>query len=140
VARRERGHGILSGSACGHGRSNSGTTVMAITVTNIIPRKLAETSATIQYTATGATTIIDKFTVTNVGAANTLITVYLPNANSSGNPLASNTVINARSIGIRETYSCPELVGQVIPDGATIVTTAGTASSLVISATGSEIS
>ena len=113
---------------------------MAITVTNIIPRKLAETSATIQYTATGATTIIDKFTVTNVGPANTLITVYLPNANSSGNPLASNTVINARSIGIRETYSCPELVGQVIPDGATIVTTAGTASSLVISATGSEIS
>ena len=41
---------------------------MAITVTNIIPRKLAETSATIQYTATGATTIIDKFTVTNVGS------------------------------------------------------------------------
>ena len=111
---------------------------MSITVTNIIQRQLAETSATIKYTATGVSTTIDKFTVTNVGPANTLITVYLPNANSAGNPLASNTVINARSIGIRETYSCPELVGQVIPDGATIVTAASSANSLVISATGSE--
>lgn len=105
---------------------------------NIIPRKLAETSATIQYTSIGVETIITKFTVTNVGSANTLITVYLPNADSAGDSLASNTVVNARSIGIRETYTCPELVGQSIPDGATIVTTAGTASSLVLSATGSE--
>jgi len=111
---------------------------MAIAVTNIIPRQLAETAATIQYTASSVSTTIDKFTVTNVGPASVLFTVYLPNANSAGNPLASNTVINARSIGIRETYSCPELVGQVIPDGATIVTAASSANSLVISATGSE--
>jgi hypothetical protein len=38
---------------------------MALTTTNIIPRKLAETAATVQYTATGVTTVIDKFTVTN---------------------------------------------------------------------------
>ncbi len=112
---------------------------MAITVTNIISRRLAETAATIQYTATGVTTIIDKFTVTNVGSSNTFITVYLPNPNSAGNPLASNTVINARTIAPRETYSCPELIGQVIPDGGAIVTQAGTANSLVLSATGSEI-
>ena len=70
---------------------------MAITVTNIISRRLAETAATIQYNANGVTTIIDKFTVTNVGASNTFITVYLPNPNSAGNPLASNTVINANN-------------------------------------------
>lgn len=112
---------------------------MAITVTNIIPRKLAETAATIQYTANGVNTIIDKFTVTNVGATNTFITVYLPNANSAGNPLSSNTVINARTIAAQETYSCPELVGQVVPDGGTIVTQVGSANFLVLSATGSEI-
>jgi hypothetical protein len=78
---------------------------MALTTTNIIPRKLAETAATVQYTATGVTTVIDKFTVTNTTASTVFINVYLPNSGSS--PAASNLVINARTLGGRETYTCP---------------------------------
>lgn len=110
---------------------------MALTTTNIIPRKLAETAATVQYTATGVTTVIDKFTVTNTTTSTVFINVYLPNSGSS--PAASNLVINARTLGGRETYTCPELVGQILPPGATIATQAGTASALTISASGTEM-
>mgnify|MGYP003630221740 FL=1 len=110
---------------------------MALTIKNIIPRKQAETSATIQYTSTGVTTVIDKFTVTNTSVSDAYINVYLPNSGSS--PSVSNIIINGRTLGARETYSCPELVGQVIPSGGYISTLAGTSNALTISASGTQI-
>jgi len=111
---------------------------MALTITNIIPRQEVLTTTNILYTATGVTTLIDKFTVTNTGAANAQITVYLPNSGSS--PATSNLIIDARTLGSRETYTCPELVGQVLPDGSFIATRASTANTLTVSASGTEIS
>ena len=42
---------------------------MTVTVKVLIPAKVAEASQTTQYTATGVTTIIDKFTATNYSAS-----------------------------------------------------------------------
>lgn len=109
---------------------------MAVTVKNIIPRKTAETSQTTQYVASGCTTIIDKFTVTNTGASSATLSVNL--VPLSGTPTASNRVLSVRAIAPNETYTCPELVGQVLADGGIVSTLAG-ASTLTISASGREI-
>ena len=110
---------------------------MALTLKNIIYRKTAEATNTIQYTSNGVTTVIDKFTATNTSSSNAFLSVYLPNPGSSVSD--SSLILNTRTIAPRETYSCPELVGQVIPDGGTIVTLAGTANAITISASGTQI-
>ena len=110
---------------------------MAVTVKNIIPRKQAEATQTAQYTATNCKTIIDKFTVTNTSAANATISVNLiPSAGSASD---ANLVIKTRAIAPNETYTCPELIGQVLENGGFISTIAGTATALTISASGREI-
>lgn len=110
---------------------------MAITVANIIPRKQAEASETVQYTVSSGTTIIDKFTVTNTSAATVSFSCYLP---ASGDTfIASNKVLDNQLIAPDETYTCPELVGQVLANGGTIVTIAGAVTALTISASGREI-
>ncbi len=110
---------------------------MAITLKNIIPRKLAENAATTQYTATNCKTVIDKFTATNTTAAPVTVDVYL--VASGGTAGAANKVVSAKSIQAGETYTFPELVGQSLENGGFISTTAGAATSLVISASGREI-
>lgn len=110
---------------------------MTVTVKNIIPRKQAENEQTDQYTAVNCKTIIDKFTVTNVSANNETISVNLyPNG---GSATSSNLVVDARAIAPNETYLCPELVGQTLESGGVISTIASAATSLVISASGREI-
>ena len=42
---------------------------MAVTISNIIPAKTAESTQVTQYTSSGVQTIIDKFTATNYSAA-----------------------------------------------------------------------
>lgn len=110
---------------------------MAVLVKNIIPRKQAENVQTTQYTATNCKTIIDKFTVTNTSAANVNFSVNLvAELGVTGN---DNLVMKTRAIAPNETYTCPELVGQVLEDGGFISTLAGTATALTISASGREI-
>lgn len=110
---------------------------MAVTPLNIIPRKQAEAAQTAQYTAVGCKTVIDKFTVTNTSAANVAFSVNL--VASGGAAGANNLVLKTRSIAPNETYTCPELVGQILEAGGFISTLAGAATSLTISASGREI-
>lgn len=110
---------------------------MSIIVKALIPAKVAETSSTVQYTATNCRAVIDKFTVTNTSAANSIISVHLVAA--SGSAGVNNQILKDRSIAPNETYTCPELIGHVIETNGTIVTIAGTASSLTIRSTGREI-
>lgn len=110
---------------------------MTVTVKNIIARKQAENVQTGQYTAENCKTIIDKFTVTNTSAANVNFSVNL--VASGGSVSNSNLVLKTRAIAPNETYTCPELVGQVLEAGGFISTLAGAASSLTISASGREI-
>jgi hypothetical protein len=110
---------------------------MTITPTVLIEPKLAEATNTVQYTATGVNAIVDKFTVTNNGAAPATITINV--VTNLGTASASNRIVNARNIDVGECYTCPEMVGQVLVDADYISTTASAATTLTIRASGREI-
>lgn len=107
---------------------------MGIEVLNIIPRKQAEVTQSTQYISDNAKTIIDKFTATNTSASNVDLSVNLvANGDTASD---ANLVMDARTIAPGETYTCPELVGQVLESGGFISTLAGASASLTISASG----
>jgi hypothetical protein len=110
---------------------------MAVTTKVLIPAKTAENAQTTQYTATNVTTIIDKFTATNYSATAATISVNLVTASgSAGN---DNLIVKTKTLQPAETYTFPELVGQVIASGGFISTIAGTATAINIRASGREI-
>lgn len=110
---------------------------MAVTPKVLIPAKQAEAVQTAQYTANAVKAIIDKFTVTNTSGSNVTLSVnIIPNLGSAG---ADNLIMDARTIAPDETYTCPELVGQVLEAGNFISTLASAATSLTIRCSGREI-
>jgi hypothetical protein len=110
---------------------------MTVTVKALIPAKQAENAQTTQYTAVNCKAIIDKFTATNTTAANVTISVNL--VTSGGTAGTTNLIVDTRAIAPDETYTFPELVGQVLDSGGFISTIAGTATALTIRASGREI-
>jgi hypothetical protein len=110
---------------------------MSVLVKTLIPAKQAENLQTTQYTAVNCRTIIDKFTATNTSAGNVTISVNL--VTSGGTAGVSNLVVDTRSIAPDETYTFPELVGQVLESDGFISTIASAATSLTIRASGREI-
>lgn len=110
---------------------------MTVTVKVLIPAKQAENSQTTQYTATNVRAVIDKFTATNTTTNNVTLSVNL--VASGGSAGTSNLIIDARTIAPDETYTFPELVGQVLDVGGFISTIASAATSLTIRASGREI-
>lgn len=110
---------------------------MTVTAKTLIAAKHAENSQTTQYTAAGCKTIIDKFTITNTSGSNATITVAL--VVSGGTAATSNTITSSKSVAPGESYVCPELVGHILEPGGFISTLAGTATALVIRASGREI-
>jgi len=111
---------------------------MAVSTKVLIPAKTAENVQTTQYTATNVTTIIDKFTATNYNTAAATISVNLVTVlGSAGN---DNLIVKTKTLQPAETYTFPELVGQVLASGGFISTIAGTASTINIRASGREIS
>jgi hypothetical protein len=110
---------------------------MAVTVTVLIPAKTAENAQTTQYTSTGVTTIIDKFTATNYSAAAATISVNLVTAaGSAGN---DNLIVKTKTLQAGETYTFPEIVGQVLSPSGFISTIAGTASAINMRASGRQV-
>ena len=111
---------------------------MAVSVKVLIPAKIAEASQTTQYTATNVAAIIDKFTATNYSSSAATLSVNLVTAfDNSGN---QNLIIKAKTLLPSETYTFPELVGQVLAPGGYISTLAGTGSAINIRASGREVS
>ena len=110
---------------------------MAVTITNIIPRKTAAAGAETQYTANNCTTVIDKFTISNVSAVTQGIVVYL--VAEGGSPGNDNSVIPIKFIQAYEVYTCPEIVGQVLLNGGYIETNALAGNTFTLSASGREI-
>lgn len=111
---------------------------MSVNIVNIIPRKQAEASQITQYTVSSGETVIDKFTVTNTSSNTVIFSCNLPALGESTGD--KNLLIDSIQIIAGETYTCPELVGQVLEEGGYISTLAGAAFSLTISASGREIS
>ena len=110
---------------------------MTVTVKNLVPSKTVENTQTTQYTATGVTTIIDKFTATNYSASAATISVNLvTSAGSAGN---SNLITKTKTLQPAEVYTFPELVGQVLNAGDFISTIAGTASAINMRVSGREV-
>jgi len=110
---------------------------MAVATRVLIPAKIAENAQTTQYTAASVTAIIDKFTATNYSATAATISVNLVTVSgSAGN---DNLIVKTKTLQPSETYTFPELVGQVIASGGFISTIAGTATAINIRASGREI-
>ncbi len=111
---------------------------MTVTVKVLIPAKVAENTQTTQYTASGVTTIIDKFTATNFNTAAATISVNLvTGADTAGN---ANLITKTKTLQPSEVYTFPELVGQVLMPSSFISTIAGTASAINIRSSGREVS
>lgn len=108
-----------------------------VTPKTLLEAKYAENSQTTQYTATGVKTIIDKFTAANDTGSTATLKVNI--VASGGSASASNLVLATKSIAAGETYTCPELVGQILSAGDFISTLAGTASAIVIRISGREV-
>jgi hypothetical protein len=111
---------------------------MAVNVRVLIPAKIAENTQTTQYTASGVTTIIDKFTATNYSATAATLSVNLVTAlDGAGN---QNLIVKTKSLQPSETYTFPEIVGAALAPGGFISTLASAASSINIRSSGREIS
>jgi hypothetical protein len=111
---------------------------MTVTVKVLVPAKIAEATQTTQYTATNVTTIIDKFTATNYSATAATLSVNLvTGADTAGN---QNLIMKLKTLQPSETYTFPELVGQVLSPSAFISTIAGTASAINMRVSGREVS
>jgi hypothetical protein len=111
---------------------------MTVTVKVLVPAKTAENTQTTQYTATGVTTIIDKFTATNYSVNAATISVNLVTA--TGSAADANLIVKTKTLQPSETYTFPELVGQVLAPSGFISTIAGTASAINIRVSGREVS
>ncbi len=110
---------------------------MTVSVKVLIAAKTAENVQTTQYTATGLTAIIDKFTATNYSASAATISVNI--VNPSGSASNDNLIVKTKTLQPAETYTFPELVGAAVAPGGFISTIAGTASAINIRASGREV-
>ena len=110
---------------------------MTVQVKVLVPAKTVENTQTTQYTASGVTTIIDKFTATNYSASAATISVNLVTSSfSAGN---NNLITKTKTLQPAEVYTFPELVGQVLGNGDVISTSAGTASAINMRVSGREV-
>ena len=110
---------------------------MTVTVKVLIPAKSAENTQSTQYTATGVTTIIDKFTATNYsGTAATISVNLVTAASSAGN---DNLIVKTKTLQPAETYTFPEIVGAALAPSGFISTIASAATAINIRSNGREI-
>lgn len=110
---------------------------MSVLVKALIQSKQAENAQTTQYTAVNCRAVIDKFTATNTSLSNVTVGVNL--VASGGSAGDSNLIVDDRAIAPGETYTFPELVGQVVESGGAISTITSAPTALTIRASGREI-
>lgn len=110
---------------------------MTVSPEVLIAAKNAESSQTTQYTSTGLYTIIDKFTATNYSAGPVTLSVNLVTAaDTAGN---QNLVVKTKTLQAGETYTFPEIVGQILNPSDFISTIASAATSVNIRASGRKV-
>ncbi len=110
---------------------------MTVTAKGLVPAKQLENALTTQYTANGVRAIIDKVTILNTSAGTVSFSAHIVPA--SGSASDSNQIVKARMLQPGETYSCYELVGQVMNAGDQLVTIASAATSLTMRVSGREV-
>jgi hypothetical protein len=113
---------------------------MTVTARNLVPAKFVENTQTTQYIVpTNITvTIIDKFTATNISGSTATISVNL--VTGSDTPGDQNLINKTKSLAAAETYTFPELVGQIMPTASYVSAIASAASAINIRVSGREVS
>jgi hypothetical protein len=113
---------------------------MTVTARNLVPAKLVENSQTTQYTVPSNITavIIDKFTATNVSGSTATISVNL--VSPLDTPGNQNLINKNKSLSASETYTFPELVGQILTTASYISTIASASSAINMRVSGREVS
>ena len=112
-----------------------------MTVSNkvlIAPVLLAASQTTLYTAPTGAKSIIDKATVTNIHASNN-VTISVNLVAFGGAASTTNLLVDARVIAVGETYTLPEITGHYLATGDFISVIAGGAASLSLRVSGREI-
>ena len=108
---------------------------MSVTPTVLVPPLQMQATQTTQYSVPASNrAIIDKATVTNTDTVSRTFSVNLVTTSSS--PANLNLIIDARAVAPGETYTCPELVGQVLEAGGYISTIASAATALTLRVSG----
>ncbi len=112
---------------------------MATDFANLIEGKYAPISSAIEYTVTGSNTttvvvILDCFTATNVSASPAQFSCHLvPSGGSVGDVYL---VIDEATIMPGETYLCPEMIGQTMPESSFLSVKASAADAITFRASG----
>lgn len=111
---------------------------MARTAKRLIAGSQLTTSAATYYTAPALTQcIIRKISCTNTTGGAVTVTLYL--ITSGGSASASNTIASAKSLAAGETWSSPDVEGQVLEAGGFIQALASAGTSITIIGSGIEL-
>lgn len=110
---------------------------MSVSAKPLISAQFAPNAETTMYTATGVRTIIDKFVGYNSGLVAATLTVKLVAVGGAAG--TSNTIV-VKSLAPGETYTFPEIVGNVLDVGGFVSVLAGTVSVVVVRSSGREVS
>lgn len=110
---------------------------MAINLRKLIAAQQLTASAATYYTAVNVSARIDSFTLTNTDSSARTVDVHI--IAPAGSASAANKIIDAKSISAHETYTCPEMIGKLIPSGYFIQALASTATVVTIDANGIEM-
>jgi hypothetical protein len=111
---------------------------MATTQTTLVESKFLENIQTDQYVANNVKAIVDAAVLSNSGTSGVFVSVNIvPESTTTS---TANRFIPNRYFAPGDTYSCPELVGQILRSGAKISTIASAASTITFRVSGREIS
>lgn len=110
---------------------------MAIQIKNFLNVALPAAQTTQFQCPAGAKLIIDKVTGVNQFSANCNVSVNLVDFGDA--PTNSNLVVKERTIAPGETYTFPELVGQVLEEGDYFSTLCSLGTSITMRVSGREI-
>lgn len=92
---------------------------MTVTARRLVPGSQLTAAALPYYTApAGTRAVLKSVDLCNTTAGAVAVTVHL--VPSGGAASAANTLINALSLAANATYTCPELVNQVIEAGGSL--------------------
>jgi hypothetical protein len=103
---------------------------MAVTIKNAYMAQLAGAAATLYTCPANTQARVLKCVATNDTTVADTATFYkVPSGGAAG---VTNLIMNAKAIGDKESYECPEVVGQVLDAGDTIDALAGTADQITV--------
>ena len=112
---------------------------MATTPKELINAQITNSTGAIAYTApTGTRTRITAAVICNTESA-TPYTVDVYKVPSGDSPGAANKIINTRTLAGLESYTCPELIGQILEAGDSIDAAASTTLKLNLIVSGVEM-